>query len=173
MVSALESSGGSDDECRASATFRGESRNADLRAGASIESAPLTYARFVALIDRCVRHLAWGFDVDSRDAGPACDDGDSHAAEAARIQLWRWLHDGGATLDDGTPVGFALFDETLQRSSERLPRRGRAHQHVTRAAWLLAELIHAPTMAPQLAAANLLFPFPVSPSRYPIDAASD
>jgi malate synthase len=116
-----------------------------------------------------VRHLAAGLREHSGEVAA----GDARDAEAARIQLWRWLHEGGATLDDGRPIGFALFDDALQRANERLPRRGaRAHENVTRAAWLLAELTHAPTLADAFIASA-----PVSPTaslpRLPADAATD
>jgi malate synthase len=111
-------------------------------------AAPISRARFLDHIDSCVRHLAAWLDADnSPDRTP-------DVAEHSRIQLWQWLHSGDAVLDDGTPIDFALFDAAIQRVGERLPRRGLPGQgNVLRAAWLLAELTYARTLADSLTAA--------------------
>ena len=105
----------------------------------------LTRARFLAKIDLCVRCLAarlGGFETTA-DQPPAADGN----AEQARVRLWQLLHGDAVRLDDGTPVDFALFDDAIQRVGERLPRRGLPGQeYLMRAAWLLAELTHAPAL---------------------------
>jgi len=113
----------------------------DARAGA------VTRAGFLGHIDACVRHLAAWLGSLHGDPGlvPAPE---TPAVESARVQLWRWLHSDDARLDDGTPIDFALFDAAIQRVGERLPRRGLPGQDsVLQAAWLLAELTHARTLA--------------------------
>ena len=102
-------------------------------------SAPISRARFLDHIDSCVRYLAaWLGGTPVANV----------AAERARIELWRWLHVDRAALDDGTPIDFALFDAAVQRVGERLPRRGLPGQEkLIQAAWLLAELTHAGTLA--------------------------
>jgi len=110
---------------------------------------PVTRADFLARIDLCVRYLAAWLSGSS----PTPPD-DANVAEAARVQLWKWLHSDGALLDDGTPIDFALFDNALQRVGERLPRRGLPGQgNVLRAAWLLAELTYARTLADSVSTA--------------------
>jgi malate synthase len=107
----------------------------------------ITRAGFIGHIDSCVRHLAALLAADKTHAASAS----SAAAECARVQLWRWLHAGDATLDDGTPIDFNLFDTALQRVGERLPRRGMPGQeNLMQAAWLLAELTHSRTLAESL-----------------------
>ncbi len=107
----------------------------------------ITRAGFLNNIDVCVRYLAAWLD------GHGCVPiqhlmEDAGTAEIARVQLWQWLHTSGLKLDDGTPIDFALFDGALQRIGERLPRRGLPGQgRITQAAWLLAELTHARTLA--------------------------
>jgi malate synthase len=102
-------------------------------------AGPISRARFLDHVDSCVRYLAaWlgGTPVASA------------SAERARVELWRWLHVDRAALDDGTPIDFALFDAAVQRVGERLPRRGLPGQeNLIQAAWLLAELTHAGTLA--------------------------
>ena len=112
----------------------------------------ITRAGFLNNIDVCVRYLAAWLD------GHGCVPihhlmEDAATAEIARAQLWQWLHfpergNGRAlTLEDGGAIDFALFDASLQRIGERLPRRGLPGQsRVTQAAWLLAELTHARSM---------------------------
>jgi malate synthase len=107
----------------------------------------ITRAGFLGSIDLCVRYLAaWlaglgCVPIRQRQENVA-------AAEIARVQLWQWLHSDAATLDDGTPIDFLLFDAAIQRVGERLPRGGLPGQeNVTRAAWLLAELTHSRTLA--------------------------
>lgn len=108
-------------------------------------STALTRAGFLATIDLCVRALAARLGTVS----PRPIDDATANAETARTELWRWLHVEPTRLDDGTPVDFALFDDAIQRVGERLPRRGLPGQeHLTRAAWLLAELTHAPHPTP-------------------------
>jgi malate synthase len=106
-------------------------------------AAAITRAGFLDQIDSYVRHLA--AMLGGSDAAHADDE--LSPAERARVQLWHWLHDGGALLEDGTPVDFALFDAAIQRVGERLPRRGLPGQeNVLQASWLLAELTHARTL---------------------------
>jgi len=106
----------------------------------------ISRAGFLDHVDACVRHLAaW---LGAAAAPDALHDNDFTSAERSRVQLWRWLHGGDAALDDGTPIDFALFDAAIQRVGERLPRRGLPGQgNVLRAAWLLAELTYARTLA--------------------------
>ncbi len=95
-------------------------------------------ATFLDHIDSCVRHFAAVLGA----AQP--EHAESMAAEHSRVQLWCWLHDDNAVLDDGKPIDFFLFDAAIQRVGERLPRRGLPGQeNVLQAAWLLAELTHA------------------------------
>ena len=101
-------------------------------------STPVARATFLERIDFCVRHFAAMLGAERTDADSA------PTAEFARVQLWLWLHDDDAMLDDGTPIDFSLFDAAIQRVGERLPRRGLPGQeNVLQAAWLLAELTHA------------------------------
>ena len=108
----------------------------------------VTRAEFLLRIDSCVRHFAALLAglLAGGDATPAeCE---SSTAERERVQLWHWLHDGNAVLDDGTPIDFPLFDAAIQRVPERLPRRGLPGQeYVLHAACLLAELTHARALA--------------------------
>jgi malate synthase len=116
----------------------------------------ITRAGFLGNIDVCVRYLAAWLD------GQGCVPiqhlmEDAATAEIARAQLWHWLHTAGLKLDDGTAVDFALFDDALQRIGERLPRRGLPGQvRITQAAWLLAELTHARSLADFLTLAAYL-----------------
>jgi len=103
---------------------------------------------FLDHIDSCVRHLAAWLGTAVGTAPDCLPGSDFAVAERSRVQLWRWLHCGDAALDDGTPIDFALFDAAIQRVGERLPRRGLPGQgNVLRAAWLLAELTYARTLA--------------------------
>ncbi|MFN9732379.1 MAG: malate synthase A, partial [Pseudomonadota bacterium] len=73
---------------------------------------------------------------------------DAATAEISRAQLWQWLHVGGQSLDDGTPVDFALFDAAISSVAERLPKSGLPGQNkLAEAAWMLAEMTHARELA--------------------------
>ena len=119
-------------------------------AEATLRADTVTRAEFLLRIDSCVRHLA--AQLAGLESTPA--DGESPTAERGRVQLWHWLHDGNARLENGTPIDFALFDDAIQRVGERLPRRGLPGQeNILQAACLLAELTHArsltePTLLP-------------------------
>jgi malate synthase len=110
-------------------------------------SGSITRAGFLANIDVCVRYLAAWLD------GLGCVPiqhlmEDAATAEIARVQLWQWLHVGGQSLDDGTPIDFALFDRAVASIDERLPRHGLPGQErLPQAAWMLAEMTHAKDMA--------------------------
>src|SRR5262249_23208037 len=110
------------------------------RAGAA-RSAGLSRDGFLGHVDACVRQLAaW---LGANDAERAR----LPAAQRCRAELWQWLHDDAARLDDGTPIDFALFDVAIQRVGERLPRRGLPGQDkLLQAACLLAELAYAPAL---------------------------
>jgi malate synthase len=109
-----------------------------------MRTAAISRSGFLDHIDSCVRHFA---ALLGGRPGSAWNR-DSAPPEHSRVQLWRWLHDADAVLDDGTPIDFALFDTAIQRVGERLPRRGLPGQeNVLQAAWLLAELTHARTLA--------------------------
>jgi len=111
---------------------------------AARRGAAVSRAEFLLTIDSCVRHLAAMLAGLESTTG----DGKSSSAERGRVQLWQWLHDGNAFLDEGTPIDFALFDAAIQRVGERLPRRGLPGQeNILQAACLLAELTHACTLA--------------------------
>src|SRR6476646_8669786 len=113
-------------------------------ADAARSGAPVSRAQFLLTIDSCVRYLA--AMLAGLESTPG--DGKSLTAERGRVQLWHWLHDGNAILDEGTPIDFALFDAVIQRVGERLPRRGLPGQeNVLQAACLLAELTHACALA--------------------------
>lgn len=120
-------------------------------AAAAAQAAP-SRAGFVDHVDACVRHLAaW---LGAPGTAPERQHGsDFAAAEKSRVQLWQWLHSDRAALDDGTPIDFVLFDAAIQRVGERLPRRGLGQDNVLRAAWLLAELTYAPTLAESVSVA--------------------
>jgi malate synthase len=116
----------------------------------------ITRAGFLNNIDVCVRYLAAWLD------GQGCVPiqhlmEDAATAEIARAQLWHWLHTAGLKLDEGAAIDFALFDDAIQRIGERLPRRGLPGQvRITQAAWLLAELTHARSLADFLTLAAYL-----------------
>jgi malate synthase len=107
----------------------------------------ITRSGFLNNIDVCVRYLAAWLD------GLGCVPihhlmEDAATAEISRAQLWHWLHHEGLTLEDGTPLDFALFDQAIHSVSERLPRAGLPGQErLPQAAWMLAELTHARQLA--------------------------
>jgi malate synthase len=107
----------------------------------------ITRAGFFNNIDVCVRYLAAWLD------GLGCVPihhlmEDAATAEIARAQLWQWLHVGGLALDDGTPIDFALFDRAVHEIPARLPKQGLPGQErIPQAAWMLAEMTHAKTLA--------------------------
>jgi len=144
-----------DDEHGAEANLR-HAGGSDTHRNPGVDAAAataVTRAGFLDHIDSCVRHLAaW---LGSPEAAPDRLHGSGIAmAESSRVQLWQWLHSGDAALDDGTPIDFALFDAAIQRVGERLPRRGLPGQgNVLRAAWLLAELTYARTLADSVSVA--------------------
>jgi malate synthase len=107
----------------------------------------ITRTGFSNNIDICVRYLAAWLD------GLGCVPihhlmEDAATAEISRAQLWQWLHVGGQTLDDGTPIDFALFDDALAGVAARLPDSGLPGQvRVAEAAELLGALTHSDTLA--------------------------
>ncbi|MEO6968938.1 MAG: malate synthase A [Rhodanobacteraceae bacterium] len=73
---------------------------------------------------------------------------DAATAEIARAQLWQWLHTCDSLFDDGVPIDFIMFDQTLVRYAQTL--RGSDLPGAPRtdaAAALLTELVHAPRLA--------------------------
>jgi len=80
----------------------------------------ITRAGFEANVEVCVRYLAAWLD------GNGCVPihwlmEDAATAEIARAQLWQWLQPfGGLSLDDGTPVDFALLERALLGLPSRL-----------------------------------------------------
>jgi malate synthase len=107
----------------------------------------ITRAGFENNIDVCVRYLAAWLD------GLGCVPihhlmEDAATAEISRAQLWQWLHHSGLTLDDRTPIDFALFDAALAGCSERLPASGLPGQkRIAEAIELLRELTFSPELA--------------------------
>ncbi len=107
----------------------------------------ITRAGFEGNIDVCVRYLAAWLD------GLGCVPihhlmEDAATAEISRVQLWQWLHVGGQTLDDGTPIDFALFDLALSGVAERLPDSGLPGQtRIADAVHMLGEFTHAEELA--------------------------
>jgi malate synthase len=126
-------------------------RREDARAERDALIAPIvgtiTRTGFLNNIDVCVRYLAAWLD------GLGCVPihhlmEDAATAEISRAQLWQWLHVGGQSLDDGTPVDFALFDAAISSVAERLPKSGLPGQNkLAEAAWMLAEMTHARELA--------------------------
>ena len=110
-------------------------------------SGSITRAGFLANIDVGVRYLAAWLD------GLGCVPihhlmEDAATAEISRTQLWQWLHVGGLTLDDGTPIDFALFDLALSGVAERLPESGLPGQaRIPEAVKLFGELTRARELA--------------------------
>ncbi len=118
----------------------------------------ITRAGFLNNIDVCVRYLAAWLD------GLGCVPiqhlmEDAATAEIARTQLWQWTHHSDVpageapaaprlTLDDGTPIDFALFDDAIAHIGERLPDHGLpGQQRIAEAARMLTELTHANELA--------------------------
>jgi malate synthase len=128
----------------------------DAAAGRDALLAPsagtITRAGFAANVEVCVRYLAaW---IDGQGCVPIHHlMEDAATAEIARAQLWQWLHhaDRGAAplaFDDGTPIGFAVFDATLATLRQRLAATAMPGQaRIGEAADLLGELTHAPALA--------------------------
>jgi len=99
-------------------------------AGGQFADVPATRSDFSACVDRCVRALL----ATARPIRPA---------DGAFAQLQRWLHDDGLTLADGTPVDFALFDETILSVNERIASTSTGTlAQLLRAARRLAESIY-------------------------------
>ena len=107
----------------------------------------ITRTGFSNNIDVCVRYLAAWLD------GLGCVPihhlmEDAATAEISRAQLWQWLHHKGLTLDDGTPIDFALFDGVLAGCASRLPASGLPGQaRIADAIAMLGELTHAAELA--------------------------
>jgi malate synthase len=107
----------------------------------------ITRAGFEGNIEVCVRYLAAWL------SGNGCVPihwlmEDAATAEIARAQLWQWLQHGELSLDDGTPIDGALFQQALLR----LPARLAGEQVVgaaqlPRAIALLEQLTEADTLA--------------------------
>jgi malate synthase len=113
-------------------------------------SAPpgtITRSGFENNVDVCVRYLAAWLD------GLGCVPihhlmEDAATAEISRAQLWQWLHHEGLPLDDGTLIDFALFDEVLIGTTERLPDSGLPGQaRIGEAIAMLGKLTHADDLA--------------------------
>ncbi|MBK6726921.1 MAG: malate synthase A [Xanthomonadales bacterium] len=94
-------------------------------------------------IDVCVRYVAAWLD------GLGCVPihnlmEDAATAEISRAQLWQWLHVGGLKFDDGTPLDFTVFDESIATIRNRVNPTGLPGEHkFDEAARLLAEWTHA------------------------------
>jgi len=113
----------------------------------------ITRAGFENNVEVCVRYLAAWLD------GNGCVPihhlmEDAATAEIARAQLWQWLHfsdDGGEplSLDDGTPVDFALLERALIGLPSRLgdPRSVPGAARVAEAIGMLDRLTHAEELA--------------------------
>jgi len=100
-------------------------------------AGPLRRADFVGCVDGCVHLL-----VAEPDAG--LTDARRTRIEAGQAQLRAWLHSQTQTLDDGTPIDFALFDAAILSIEERVPQRGpQAHVRLLHASRLLAESVYA------------------------------
>jgi malate synthase len=103
----------------------------------------ITRAGFLNNIDVCVRYVAAWLD------GLGCVPihhlmEDAATAEISRVQLWQWLHVGGLTFDDGTPLDFAAFDAAIASIRERVDAAGLpGEQMFDTAARLLSEWTHA------------------------------
>jgi hypothetical protein len=108
---------------------------ADGRVSAALETitgvGPVSKADFVGCVDRCVRLLLVAEKTNLR---------------SAHTQLRSWLHGNAQSLEDGTPIDFALFDATILSIEERLPQTGpHAQARLLHASRLLAETVYAKT----------------------------
>jgi len=107
----------------------------------------ITRAGFQANVDVCVRYLAAWLD------GLGCVPihhlmEDAATAEISRAQLWQWLHHSGLSLEDSTPIDFALFQAVLAGTEDRLPKAGLPGQdRVREAIAMLDALTRARTLA--------------------------
>ena len=103
----------------------------------------ITRRGFEANVEVCVRYLAAWLD------GLGCVPihhlmEDAATAEISRAQLWQWLHAGGLSLDDGTPIDFKLFDACVAALPAKLAGLAMpGRERVDEATWMLAELTHA------------------------------
>jgi len=69
---------------------------------------------------------------------------DAATAEISRSQLWQWLHVGGLSLDDGTPLDFQLFDQALATIADRVDLQGQiGARQFAEAVALLGDWTHA------------------------------
>jgi malate synthase len=95
---------------------------------------PVSKADFVGCVDRCVRLLI---------AEPFPD---KTNIRSAHTQLRSWLYGNAQSLEDGTPIDFALFDAAILSIEERLPQTGaHAQARLLHASRLLAETVYAKT----------------------------
>ncbi|WP_119716714.1 malate synthase A [Cognatilysobacter tabacisoli] len=104
----------------------------------------ITRAGFEGNVEVCVRYLAAWLD------GQGCVPihhlmEDAATAEIARAQLWQWLHCDGLSLDDDTPVDFALLERALINLPARLGDRTRlpGGSRINEAIGMLDRLTHA------------------------------
>ena len=113
----------------------------------ALPAGTITRAGFENNIEVCVRYLAAWLD------GLGCVPihhlmEDAATAEIARAQLWQWLHRDGVALDDGTPIGRALFDAALAACATRLAGLALPGQaRIGEAVAMLGELTHADQLA--------------------------
>jgi len=113
----------------------------------AVPTGTISRAGLLGNIDVCVRYLAAWLD------GLGCVPihhlmEDAATAEISRAQLWQWLHVGGQTLDDGTPIDFALFDAALAGCADRLPNEGLPGQlRISEAIDMLGELTRSEELA--------------------------
>ena len=103
----------------------------------------ITRTGFLNNIDVCVRYVAAWLD------GLGCVPihhlmEDAATAEISRAQLWQWLHVGGLTFDDGTPLDFAAFDAAIAAIRSRVNPAGLpGEQKFDEAVALLSAWTHA------------------------------
>ncbi|MBP6078758.1 MAG: malate synthase A [Xanthomonadales bacterium] len=106
-------------------------------------SGSITRTGFLNNIDVCVRYVAAWLD------GLGCVPihhlmEDAATAEISRAQLWQWLHVGGLTFDDGTPLDFAAFDAAIAAIRSRVDPAGLpGEQMFDEAVALLSAWTHA------------------------------
>ena len=122
-------------------------RRADVQVSRDQLIAPatgsITRAGFLNNIDVCVRYVAAWLD------GLGCVPihhlmEDAATAEISRSQLWQWLHVGGLSLDDGTPLDFQLFDQALATIADRVDLQGQiGARQFAEAVALLGDWTHA------------------------------